>query len=86
MIGEIFPRSSDSDLVSLFLFLSNQTTKEIYPMKPVQTLGKATLYRKESYNHRTTALVVWIVKFNDQIVRECTTKREALEWLNIYKD
>ena len=55
-------------------------------MKLIQTLGKATLYRKESYNHRTTAQVVWLVKFDDRIVRECTTKREALEWLNIYKD
>jgi hypothetical protein len=55
-------------------------------MTLVQTLGRATLYRKESYNHRTTALIAWVVKVNDSIVRECNTKREALEWLNIYKD
>jgi hypothetical protein len=55
-------------------------------MQLIQTLGKAALYRKESYNHRTTALVAWIVKVGDTIVRDCNTKREALEWLNIYKD
>jgi hypothetical protein len=50
------------------------------------TLGKASLYRKESYNHRTTALVEWVVKVGDRIVRECRTKKEAIVWLNIYKD
>ena len=55
-------------------------------MQPIQTLGKATLYRKESYNHRTTALIEWVVKVGDITVRDCKTKREALEWLNIYKD
>lgn len=48
------------------------------------TMGRAALYRKESYNHRTTPRVEWIVKVGDQIVRECRTRREALTWLNIY--
>jgi hypothetical protein len=51
-----------------------------------QTLGKATLYRCETYNHRTTPLVQWIVKVGDRIVRECSTRKEALIWLDIYKD
>jgi hypothetical protein len=51
-----------------------------------QTLGKAALYRRESYNHRTTPLVEWIVKVGERIVRECPTRKEALTWLNIYKD
>lgn len=52
----------------------------------VTTQGKAQLYRKESYNHRTTAKVEWVVKVGEQIVRECNTKREALQWLTIYQD
>jgi len=48
------------------------------------TQGRAALYRKESYNHRTTPRIEWIVKVGDQIVRECSTRREALTWLNIY--
>lgn len=55
-------------------------------MTLIATLGRASLYRKESYNHRTTALVEWIVRVGDTIVRECRTKREALTWLDIYKD
>lgn len=55
-------------------------------MQLVTTLGRASLYRKESYNHRTTALVEWIVRVGDTVVRECNTKREAMTWLNIYKD
>jgi len=55
-------------------------------MQHIQTLGKATLYRRESFNHRTTPLIEWIVKVGDQLIRSCATKREALEWLNIYKD
>lgn len=55
-------------------------------MQLVKINGKATMYRKESYNHRTTALVAWIVKVGDTIVRECTTRKEALVWLSIYKD
>lgn len=47
--------------------------------------GKAALYRKESFNGRTTAQVEWIVKVGDQVVRYCTTKREAVTWLEIYK-
>ena len=55
-------------------------------MTIVQTNGKATLYRKESYNGRTTAQVEWIVKVGEQTIRCCDTKREAIVWLNIYKD
>jgi hypothetical protein len=55
-------------------------------MALVTTLGLATLYRKETYNHRTTPLVEWVVRVGETIVMECRTKREALIWLNIYKD
>jgi|APCry1669192269_1035402.scaffolds.fasta_scaffold120800_1 hypothetical protein len=55
-------------------------------MKLVQTHGKATLYRNESYNHGTTAKVEWLVKVGDRVARYCDTKREAIVWLNIYKD
>jgi len=51
-----------------------------------QTVGKATLYRRETYNHRTTPLVEWIVKVGDRTIRECATRKEALTWLDIYKD
>jgi hypothetical protein len=51
-----------------------------------QTSGKASLYRKESYNGRTTALVEWIVKVNDQVIRYCSTKKEAILWLDLYKN
>jgi hypothetical protein len=50
-----------------------------------QVLGKATLYRRETYNHRTTPLVEWVVKVGDRIIRECATRKEALIWLDIYK-
>jgi len=52
----------------------------------IKTLGKANLYRRESFNGRTTAQVEWIVKVDDQIIRICPTRREALTWLEIYKD
>jgi hypothetical protein len=52
----------------------------------IKTLGRAALYRKESYNHRTTPLIEWIVKVGDQTIRECNTRREALQWLDIYKE
>ena len=55
-------------------------------MTLIKTLGNASMYRKESYNHRTTSLVKWIVKVGEQTIRECTTRKEALEWLDIYKD
>ena len=55
-------------------------------MQLVTTLGRAALYRKETYNHRTTALVEWIVRVGDITIRECSTKREAMIWLNIYKN
>lgn len=44
------------------------------------------LERKETYNHRTTPLVVWKVinTKTNWSVAECKTKKEALEWLAIY--
>lgn len=53
-------------------------------------LGRASVWRKESYNHGTTAKVEWVVKYkqpdtgNIVIVRECKTRKEALQWANIY--
>ena len=55
-------------------------------MTLVTTLGLAALYRKESYNGRTTPIVEWIVRVGDKTMRQCYTKRDALAWLNIYKD
>ena len=55
-------------------------------MQLVTTLGRAALYRKETYNHRTTALVEWIVRVGDLTIRECRTRKEAMTWLDIYKD
>lgn len=55
-------------------------------MQLVKQQGQAALYRKESYNHRTTPLVEWLVYFKDKLVRECATRKEALTWLDIYKD
>jgi hypothetical protein len=55
-------------------------------MRLITTLGRAALYRKESYNHRTTPLIEWVVRVGDMTVRECRTKRDAMTWLDIYKD
>jgi hypothetical protein len=55
-------------------------------MQLVKQQGQAALYRKESYNHRTTPLVEWLVYFKDKLVRECATRKEAMTWLDIYKD
>jgi len=55
-------------------------------MQLVTTLGRTSLYRKETYNHRTTALVEWIVRVGDLTIRECRTRKEAMTWLDIYKD
>ena len=55
-------------------------------MQLVKTLGMASLYRKESYNHRTTPLIEWVVRVGDKTMRQCYTKRDAMAWLNIYKD
>jgi len=52
--------------------------------------GRSSVYRKEAYNHGTTAKVVWIVKYmkpvtGDMIViRECKTLKEATQWALIY--
>ncbi len=53
-------------------------------MRLVKTLGRASMYRKESYRGRSTATVDWIVKIGDQVIRVCNTRREALVWLGIY--
>jgi hypothetical protein len=55
-------------------------------MQLVKTLGRASLYRKESYNHRTTPIIEWVVRVGDKTMRQCYTKRDAMAWLNIYKD
>ena len=55
-------------------------------MQLITTLGRAALYRKESYNHRTTPLIEWVVRVGDLTVRECRTKRDAMTWLAIYRD
>jgi len=55
-------------------------------MQLIYTLGRAALYRKESYNHRTTPLIEWIVRVGDMTVRVCRTKRDAITWIDIYKD
>ena len=54
-----------------------------------QHIGKVRMYREEMYNHRTTPAVTWIVTYLDEnnkewVVRECTTRRDALEWVDIY--
>ena len=69
------------DFYSLFYQLSIGVNMELK-----QTNGKASLYRKESYNGRTTAMVEWIVKVGDQVIRYCTTKKEAIIWLDLYKN
>lgn len=48
------------------------------------TNGKATLYRKETYNHGTSAKIAWLVLVGDLLMRECATRKDALTWLDIY--
>ena len=60
-------------------------------MQLVKQEGKASLYRDEMYNHSTTAKVNWVVKWqqptgNTVTVRECPTRKEALIYVNWYKD
>ena len=77
-------------MVFLFFFVIlsmcsiNQWVSIMLELK--QTNGRASLYRKESYNGRTTAMVEWIVKVGDQVIRYCTTKKEAIIWLDLYKN
>ena len=77
-------------MVFLFFFVIlsmcsiNQWVSIMLELK--QTNGRASLYRKESYNGRTTAMVEWIVKVGDQVIRYCTTKKEAMIWLDLYKN
>lgn len=44
----------------------------------------AYIKRLESYNGNTTPTVEWHVMLDGKLMRECSTKREALEWLPIY--
>jgi len=53
-------------------------------VKLIKTLGLAALYRDESYFGRTTPVVRWVVKVGTKTVADCTTRREALAWLNTY--
>jgi hypothetical protein len=50
------------------------------------TTDKPVIERKESYNHRTTPLIEWRVLLNGSLIRECKTKKEALEWVRIYSN
>jgi hypothetical protein len=54
------------------------------------TVGKAIIHRSESYNHNTNAKVEWTVTVKwasgeERIVRTCKTRKEALQWAEIYK-
>ena len=74
-------------LDTMLVFLDiHQLDRKYIMLELKQTQGKASLYRKESYNGRTTAMVEWIVKVGDQVIRYCTTKKEALVWLNLYSN
>lgn len=44
--------------------------------------------RKERYNHRTTPEVLWRVRSTETnwLIRECKTRKEALQWQEIYKE
>lgn len=69
--------------------LHNAGNKEISMKVLAKTVGKASVYRAESYNHNTTASVEWIVTIKwesgeERIVRSCKTRKEALEWAQIY--
>lgn len=59
--------------------------------KLVMTDGKARVYRQESYNHRTTANVEWIVVYTqptgkDVVARTCATRKDAVQWASIYSN
>lgn len=56
----------------------------------VLTDGRASVYRRETYNHRTTAAVEWRVVYTQStgrevIARECKTRKDALQWAAIYR-
>ena len=62
-------------------------------MLQLQTvIGRASVYRKESYRSGTSAKVEWIVKYlrsGEQepiVVRDCKTRKEATQFAWIYKD
>ena len=48
--------------------------------------GKIMAYikRYEITCGRSTPLVEWHVMLDGKLIRECRTKREALEWLEVY--
>lgn len=57
----------------------------------VLTDGRARVYRIETYNHRTTAEVEWVVIYTqptgrEVIARTCKTRKEALQEAAIYRD
>lgn len=54
-------------------------------------IGRAAVYRKESYRSGTSAKVEWIVKYMREggeivTVRECKTRKEAMQFAWIYKE
>lgn len=56
----------------------------------VLTDGKARIFRKESFNHRTTAAVEWLVVYTQATGREviaqtCKTRKDAITWAAIYR-
>lgn len=53
-------------------------------MRRIKQQGQAVLYRIEYFNHRTTPITEWLVYFNDKLVRECPTRKDALVWFDIY--
>jgi hypothetical protein len=60
-------------------------------MQLITQLGKASLYRHEAYNGNTRAKITWVVRYTATngatiTARECATRKEALTWLDIYKD
>lgn len=59
--------------------------------KLVLTNGKAKIFRSESFNHRTTALIEWIVVYTqatgkEMIAQYCKTRKEAVTWAAIYSN
>jgi hypothetical protein len=53
-------------------------------MRLILNTDTPVIQRKETYNHRTTPLVVWLVWFQGRLIRECKTRKEAQQWVQIY--
>lgn len=58
-------------------------------MQLIMTLGKASLYRKETYCGRSTPIIRWVVQFvrpdgNIRDVADCSTRKDAMHWLDLY--